>query len=171
MRSVESQTALPVNAILPEILSSVRLHLNIVIEAPRGTGKATRVPPGLLSMKSLYSNRAGLRHGWRRGELRAGLVEIVGYQLRFEAVIGAGICLRLGRPRWQDTILARQLKPTGIRAGIGKIGSHMLRPLGDCPTRLGVAGFPLQAHPCRIRHHILSFTYRLASMLTVYGPS
>jgi integrase len=29
-----------------------------------------------------------------------------------------------GRPRWQETILERQLKPAALRAGIGKIGWH-----------------------------------------------
>ena len=34
-----------------------------------------------------------------------------------------------GRPRWQETILTRQLKPAALRAGIGKIGWHTL-PFG-----------------------------------------
>jgi integrase len=32
-----------------------------------------------------------------------------------------------GQPRWQETILQRQLKPAAIRAGIGKIGWHTFR--------------------------------------------
>ena len=32
-----------------------------------------------------------------------------------------------GKPRWQETILARQLKPAALRAGIGKIGWHTFR--------------------------------------------
>jgi integrase len=32
-----------------------------------------------------------------------------------------------GQPRWQETILQRQLKPAAIRAGIGKIGWHAFR--------------------------------------------
>ena len=32
-----------------------------------------------------------------------------------------------GRPRWPDTILADQIKPAAIRAGIGKIGWHTFR--------------------------------------------
>jgi integrase len=32
-----------------------------------------------------------------------------------------------GRPRWQETILQRQLKPAAIRAGIGKIAWHTFR--------------------------------------------
>jgi site-specific recombinase XerD len=32
-----------------------------------------------------------------------------------------------GQPRWQETILRRQLKPAALRAGIGKIGWHTFR--------------------------------------------
>jgi integrase len=32
-----------------------------------------------------------------------------------------------GRPRWQETILERQLKPAALRAGVGKIGWHTFR--------------------------------------------
>jgi integrase len=32
-----------------------------------------------------------------------------------------------GQPRWQETILQRQLKPAALRAGIGKIGWHTFR--------------------------------------------
>jgi integrase len=32
-----------------------------------------------------------------------------------------------GSPRWQETVLRRQLKPAASRAGIGKIGWHTFR--------------------------------------------
>lgn len=32
-----------------------------------------------------------------------------------------------GRPKWQETILARQLKSAADRTGIGKIGWHSVR--------------------------------------------
>jgi integrase len=32
-----------------------------------------------------------------------------------------------GRPRWQESILRRQIKPAAVRAGIGKIGWHTFR--------------------------------------------
>jgi integrase len=34
---------------------------------------------------------------------------------------------RDGRPRWQESILHRQLKPAAVRAGLGKIGWHTFR--------------------------------------------
>jgi len=33
-----------------------------------------------------------------------------------------------GRPRWQESILHRQLKPAALRAGLGKIGWHTFPP-------------------------------------------
>ena len=34
---------------------------------------------------------------------------------------------RAGKPRWQESILQRQIKPAAMRAGIGKIGWHTFR--------------------------------------------
>jgi len=34
---------------------------------------------------------------------------------------------RAGKPRWQESILQRQIKPAALRAGIGKIGWHTFR--------------------------------------------
>ena len=34
---------------------------------------------------------------------------------------------RIGKPRWQESILQRQIKPAALRAGIGKIGWHTFR--------------------------------------------
>ena len=34
---------------------------------------------------------------------------------------------RAGKPRWQECILQRQIKPAAVRAGIGKIGWHTFR--------------------------------------------
>ena len=45
---MKSRSALPVDTILPEILDSLKRTANLVIEAPPGAGKTTRVPPALL---------------------------------------------------------------------------------------------------------------------------
>ena len=34
---------------------------------------------------------------------------------------------RAGKPRWQESLLQRQIKPAALRAGIGKIGWHTFR--------------------------------------------
>jgi ATP-dependent helicase HrpB len=93
--------ALPVDAILPEVLSVLQHTTNLVIEAPPGTGKTTRVPPAVLSLVSgevivleprrIAARLAARRVAWERGEEVGGTV---GYQVRFEERIGPRTRLR-----------------------------------------------------------------------------
>ena len=83
--------ALPVDALLPEILESLRLYSNLVIEAAPGAGKTTRVPPALLGIVSgevivLEPRRIAARLAARRvaSELGEAVGETAGYQIRFE---------------------------------------------------------------------------------------
>jgi ATP-dependent helicase HrpB len=95
------QPVLPVDAILPEIIDSLRRHSNLVIEAPPGAGKTTRVPPALLGMESgevavleprrIAARLAARRVAWEMGEA---LGETTGYQVRFEEVVGPRTRLR-----------------------------------------------------------------------------
>ena len=39
---------LPVDALLPEVVAAVSAHRRLVLEAPPGAGKTTRVPAALL---------------------------------------------------------------------------------------------------------------------------
>jgi ATP-dependent helicase HrpB len=90
-----------VDAILPEILESLRLQPNLVIVAAPGAGKTTRVPPALLEMVSgevvvleprrIAARLAARRVAWELGE-QAG--ETVGYQVRFEEAVGPRTRLR-----------------------------------------------------------------------------
>lgn len=92
---------LPVDAILPEILQSLRHTPNLVIEAPPGAGKTTRVPPALLSLVSggvmvleprrLAARLAARRVAWEAGEE---VGDTVGYQVRFEEKTGPRTRLR-----------------------------------------------------------------------------
>jgi ATP-dependent helicase HrpB len=90
-----------VDAILPEIIESLNRRNNLVIEAPPGAGKTTRVPPALLEMVSgevvvleprrIAARLAARRVAWERGEA---LGEKVGYQVRFEEAVGPRTRLR-----------------------------------------------------------------------------
>jgi ATP-dependent helicase HrpB len=96
-----SKPALPVDALLPEILEFLRLHSNLVILAAPGAGKTTRVPPALLGMVSgevivLEPRRiaARLAAGRVAMELGEAVGETAGYQIRFEEVAGPRTRLR-----------------------------------------------------------------------------
>jgi ATP-dependent helicase HrpB len=98
---VKPKPTLPVDAILPEILESLKRCPNLVIEAPPGAGKTTRVPPALLEIVAgevvvLEPRRIAARLAARRVAFEAGetVGETVGYQVRFEEAISARTRLR-----------------------------------------------------------------------------
>jgi ATP-dependent helicase HrpB len=82
---------LPVDAILPEMIASLERTPNLVIEAPPGAGKTTRVPPALLGLVRgevivLEPRRIAARLAARRvaAEMGEEVGGTVGYQVRFE---------------------------------------------------------------------------------------
>jgi ATP-dependent helicase HrpB len=98
---VKRKPALPVDSILPEILESLRRCSNLVIEAPPGAGKTTRVPPALLEIvrgevvvlepRRIAARLAARRVAWEAGETAG---ETIGYQVRFEEAVGPRTRLR-----------------------------------------------------------------------------
>ena len=54
-------TSLPVDSVVPEILSALRTAGAIVLKAPPGAGKTTRVPPAMLDagLAQLANGRSG----------------------------------------------------------------------------------------------------------------
>lgn len=92
---------LPVDSLLPQILATLRGHSCLVLEAPPGAGKTTRVPPALLNLVQgevwvLEPRRLAARLAARRvaAERNESLGETVGYQVRFEQVAGPRTRLR-----------------------------------------------------------------------------
>lgn len=112
---------LPIDDLLPAIAESLRQHPNLVIEAPPGAGKTTRVPPALLSLvpgqvlvlepRRLAARLAARRTAQELGE-RVGVT--VGYQVRFEEVAGARTRLRF----LTEGILTRRLISDPKLAGV-----------------------------------------------------
>jgi ATP-dependent helicase HrpB len=103
---------LPIDDLLPEILRSLGSCPNLVIEAPPGAGKTTRVPPALLSLVQgkilvLEPRRLAARLAARRvsQELGERLGETAGYQVRFEEVANESTRLRF----LTEGILTRRL--------------------------------------------------------------
>ena len=89
---------LPIDPLLAEIVASLRAHPTLVLEAPPGAGKTTRVPRALLDagmaqdgeIVVLEPRRLATRMAARRvaDELGESPGGTVGYQVRFEDVTG-----------------------------------------------------------------------------------
>src|ERR1700676_1805413 len=86
---------LPIDTLLPQIVETLKTNRSLVLEAPPGAGKTTRVPPALLSQFAgeilvLEPRRLAARLAARRvaSELGEHLGETVGYRVRFEDVSG-----------------------------------------------------------------------------------
>ena len=114
--------ALPIEPLVPEILAHLESAANLVIEAPPGAGKTTRVPPALLELTPrevlvLEPRRLAARLAARfvareRGEA---LGETVGYQVRFEEVAGPRTRLRF----LTEGVLTRRLLSDPALATVG----------------------------------------------------
>jgi ATP-dependent helicase HrpB len=90
---------LPIDSLLPDIVASLRDSPRLVIEAPPGAGKTTRIPPTLLDAgiaaegeililepRRIAARLAARQVASERGE---SLGEAVGYEVRFEKATGA----------------------------------------------------------------------------------
>jgi ATP-dependent helicase HrpB len=113
-----------VDSILPEILDSLKRSPNLVIEAPPGAGKTTRVPPALLELVSgevvvLEPRRIAARLAARRvaWEIDEPVGQTVGYQVRFEEVVSQRTRLRFVT----EGVLTRRLLSDPALKGVGAV--------------------------------------------------
>ncbi|HEV2762354.1 MAG TPA: helicase-related protein, partial [Pyrinomonadaceae bacterium] len=117
--------SLPIDALLPRVLESLRAGPNLLIEAPPGAGKTTRVPSALLDAgdggevwvlepRRLAARLAARRVAEERGEQ---LGETVGYQVRFEEVAGPRTRLRF----LTEGVLTRRLLSDPRLARVGAV--------------------------------------------------
>ena len=121
--------SLPIDASIPEILDSLRQNPCLVLIAPPGSGKTTRVPPALLGSGLLRPENPGIillqprrvatrgvaariadENGWKLGEE-------VGYQIRFEKRAGPRTRLRVET----EGILNRRIVADPFLEGIGAV--------------------------------------------------
>ncbi len=116
---------LPVDEILPAAVETLRRARSLVVEAPPGAGKTTRLPPALLDAgvagagdvlvlepRRLAARMAARRVAEERGEK---LGETVGYQVRFEEVAGRATRLRF----LTEGVLTRRLLADPQLKGVG----------------------------------------------------
>lgn len=92
------QDPLPIDAVLPQVIDALRGHHAVVLAAPTGAGKTTRVPPAILKsglvpagqVVMLEPRRLAARAAARRmaAERGCALGEDVGYQVRFDRQCG-----------------------------------------------------------------------------------
>ena len=90
--------SLPIDAVLPELLAKLREAGAVVLRAPTGAGKTTRVPPGILDaglvgagqILLLEPRRVAARAAARRmaDEHGTRLGDLFGYQVRFDRQAG-----------------------------------------------------------------------------------
>lgn len=118
---------LPIDPLLPEIVSSLRERSTLVLEAPPGAGKTTRVPRALMDAEwsrngqviVLEPRRLAARMAARRvaEELGDELGATVGYQVRFEDVSSARTRIRFVT----EGILGRKLLQSPELEGVSAV--------------------------------------------------
>lgn len=92
-------TRLPIDDILPELLEAVGTHQNIILHAPPGAGKTTRVPLALISSPAIPAGRIIMLEPRRIAAVSAArwmsacrgedVGQTVGYSIRFDSCISA----------------------------------------------------------------------------------
>jgi ATP-dependent helicase HrpB len=123
--SERSLPELPIDAVLSEVVERARSAGALVLQAPPGAGKTTRVPPALLDAgvtgkivvlepRRLAARLAARRIAEERGE-RVG--ETVGYEVRFERVISPATRVELVT----EGILTRRLVGDPELGGVGAV--------------------------------------------------
>ena len=118
---------LPIDPFVPRVIDALRARRDIVLVAEPGAGKTTRIAPAILRSRLLApphekivmlqprrvaaraaAGRIADEQGWRLGEQ-------VGYQVRFERVMGPNTPLRV----LTEGILVRRLVADPELAGVG----------------------------------------------------
>lgn len=116
--------SLPIDALLPDVVEGLQRAQSLVIEAPPGAGKTTRVPPAILDAgvagtgdvlvlepRRIAARMAARRVAEERGE---SLGETIGYQVRFEDVSSERTRLRF----LTEGVLTRRLLADAKLSGV-----------------------------------------------------
>lgn len=118
--------ALPIDEVLPDLVSALRTHGQAVLQAPPGAGKTTRVPLAMLDAgfvdgrilmlepRRLATRAAAERMAATLGEL---VGETVGYRMRGEAKIGKATRIEVVT----EGVLTRMIQSDPTLEGIGAV--------------------------------------------------
>ncbi|MEP4980154.1 ATP-dependent helicase HrpB [Ascidiaceihabitans sp.] len=117
---------LPIDAVTPEVIDALRSQGRVVLQAPPGAGKTTRIPLAMLKAqltqgkilmlepRRLAARAAAERMAHTLGEK---LGETVGYRIRGEAKVGSDTRIEVVT----EGILTRMLQDTADLPGIGAV--------------------------------------------------
>lgn len=118
---------LPIDAALPSLLHALAEHDSVVLQAPPGAGKTTRVPLALLneawlsgqSILMLQPRRVAARAAAERmaSELGEKVGETVGYRIRLESRVGPRTRIEVVT----EGILSRRLQDDPSLEGVGLV--------------------------------------------------
>jgi ATP-dependent helicase HrpB len=122
-----SEQNFPIDALLPDILASLAAHPRLVLEAPPGAGKTTRVPLALLDQDWLQGRRivmleprrvaARAAAGYMAQQLGEAVGETVGYRIRFDSRVSSRTRVEVVT----EGILTRMLQDDPALDGIGAL--------------------------------------------------
>ncbi len=131
-----NKSELPVDSVLPELVSALRSHGSAVLVAPTGAGKTTRVPPAildsglaeipqgkqtrpgtliLLEPRRLAARAAAARMAFERGRGRVG--DEVGYRVRFDSAVSKATRIEV----MTGGVFLRRLQSDPFLEGVGAV--------------------------------------------------
>ncbi|MGY0651764.1 ATP-dependent helicase HrpB [Luteimonas sp. A537] len=117
----------PIDALLPAIREALLLHPRLVLEAPPGAGKTTRVPLALLDEPWLAGRRilmleprrvaARAAAGFMASSLGEEVGQTIGYRIRFESRVSSATRIEVVT----EGILTRMLQDDPMLEGVGAL--------------------------------------------------
>ncbi|HEX7118398.1 MAG TPA: ATP-dependent helicase HrpB [Longimicrobiales bacterium] len=120
-------TNLPIEAVIPDVRAALAAHTSVVLEAPPGAGKTTRVPLALLDepwlagrrIVMLEPRRLAARAAARRMAALLGerVGETVGYRVRLETRVGRATRIEVVT----EGVLTRMLQADPALEGVGLV--------------------------------------------------
>lgn len=126
-RHAMNASSLPIDALLPEVQARLAGHTRLVLEAPPGAGKTTRVPLALRDAPWLAGKRlvmleprrvaARVAAGFMAESVGEAVGESVGYRIRFENRTSAATRIEVVT----EGILTRMIQDDPLLEGIGAI--------------------------------------------------